>query len=298
MTEKQPIKSIEWQITSRCNYRCEYCFQSKENTSDCSDDVVDKVLEFTGSLGESWFIKLIGGEPFACKRFFEICEKLISQKHTLALTTNFSYPKSDFEKLIDITGEKLTNITASLHLTQIKDIDEFIENCGWFERYKSEKTNFAVTSVLTEENFEHLKKIEQRLSKAGVQFRYQRIKLSGKYCDYSEEIEDYIADKLISNSENTFHFNSFGTKCYTGLYFFRILLNGNVVRCYNSQPIYKLGNIAANTFRPFKKVMPCGSKECTCTTPANRNMIIWGQKSSFLTTVIKTLPEYIIRKLR
>jgi MoaA/NifB/PqqE/SkfB family radical SAM enzyme len=298
MANESIIKSIEWRITDKCNYRCEYCFQSKHKSRDCSDEVRRKVLDFTGSLGGGWFVKLIGGEPFVCGHFFDTCKELVAQGHTLALTTNFSKGREDFERLVEITGDKLTGITASLHLSQVGSVADFIEKCRWFESAKHADTEFTVTSVLTEDNFEQLKAIEKQLKDNGVAFSYQRLKTDGAYAAYTTDIEEYVKDKFISNLENTYQMKSFGTKCYTGMYFFRIMLSGNVLRCYNSQPAFNLGSLVDGTFRPFNKPLPCMSRKCTCTTPANRNMILWDQKSSFITTVARNLPVAVSQRLR
>ncbi len=297
MEIKVPIKSIEWEVTSRCNYKCEYCFQQWKETKDCSDSLVEKVLEFTGSLSDSWFVKLIGGEPFMFKHFFEVCQTLIGQGHCLGLTSNFSFPRSVLERLINCAGGGLKGVSASLHLSQTKDIKEFIDKCEWFLNNKHQNTDFVVTSVLKEDNFEQLKDIANELGKRGVRFEYQRIKIDGKYQRYCDEIEEYIKGKFNSNEDKTFELESFGTKCYTGLYFFRILLSGSVARCYNGQPLYRLGSLAKGSFKPFKKVMPCTAKKCTCSTPANRNMVIWDEKYSPIVTVAKVLPEYVVRKV-
>jgi len=297
MDIKAPIKSIEWEVTSRCNYKCEYCFQVWKETKDCSSELVDKVLELTASLDGRWLVKLIGGEPFLFRHFFRVCETLIKQGHQVSLTSNFSCGQSVLEKLFDCTGANLEGVSASLHLSQTKDLQGFIDKCLWFEHNKHPDTGFVVTSVLKEDNFEQLKWVENELCGKGVRFQYQRIKIDGKYQSYPAEIEEYVKGKLSSNEDKTFQYSSFGTKCYTGLYFFRILLNGSVVRCYNGQPLFKLGSLSDGSFKPFTKMMPCTSKKCTCPTPANRNMVMWDKKYSPIVTAARVLPEYLKRKI-
>lgn len=56
-----------------------------------------------------------------------------------------------------------------------------------------------------------------------------------------------------------------------------------MVRCYNLQPSFYLGNITKGTFKRFKGPRPCMARRCTCVVPANRNMIRFGNKAPTLT---------------
>ena len=186
---KEPVPSFVWNITSKCNYKCPYCYQSKRDSNKtsgrhCSDEVADAVLKLARDLPGSWFIKLIGGEPLIYPRFFEMCEKLVSNGHKLCTTTNFSLPFGQFQRLIDICGEKLVFLTASLHPSQLRSVDEFIDKAVEFNLKKSASTYFKVTSVVIEDDFENLKAIEQLLTERGVFFQYQVLKIGNKYFKY------------------------------------------------------------------------------------------------------------------
>ncbi len=304
MKEARP--SFEWKMTSKCNYKCPYCCQgirdsNKTNGRHCSDEVADAVLKLAEGLPGSWFIKLIGGEPLIYPRFFEMCEKFVSSGHELSTTTNFSLPYNQFQKLIDICGEKLISLTASLHLGQLKSVDEFVDKAVVFNSKKSASTSFIVTSVMMEEDFQNLKAIEQRLTKRGVTFRYQVLKTRGKYFKYKAEVEKYINEKLCLNIETIRDKNFFGTLCHTGELFFRIGINGDVFRCFNDQSCYYLGNISKGTFKRFAKARPCMAKRCTCTSPANRNMICYGEKANkgdIFKTYVYHLPRNFSYKSR
>ena len=111
----------------------------------------------------------------------EICEKVVGLGHKLCMTTNFSLPLKKIEALVDTCGQNLEYITASLHLSQISSIDEFVEKAIAFESIKNRETDFHVNSVVLEDNFEQLREIEEKLSKANVDFKYQIMKIRGKY---------------------------------------------------------------------------------------------------------------------
>ncbi len=142
---KEPRPSFEWQITSKCNYRCPYCCQARGDDNaavgrHCSDKVVDSVFKLIEDLPGCWLAKLIGGEPLIHPRFFEMCEKITGCGHELCTTTNFSLPLREFQRLIDICGEKLVTITASLHPDQVKSIDEFIDKATEFNSKNNSRT--------------------------------------------------------------------------------------------------------------------------------------------------------------
>jgi len=278
----KPKPSLEWIITEFCNYKCPYCCSEGRN-GHCSGDTIKAVYKLLSQLEGSWLVKLIGGEPMVHPRFFEICEKVVGLGHKLCMTTNFSLPLNKLEALVDTCGESLDYITASLHLAQIDSIDEFIEKATAFQSIKNHITDFTVHSVVMEENFEELREIEERLSGAEVDFRYQIMKIRGEYVRYNEEIENYVSDKLIDNTEKLRGRRLFGTLCHTGELFFKINVTGEIVRCYSPQPSFLLGNIQ-QSFTRFKGPKPCLARRCTCTVPANRDMIRYGEKAAAFAT--------------
>jgi len=224
-------------------------------------------------------VKLIGGEPFIHPRFFELCRRLTEAGHGISTTTNLYASRARLHEFLDICGDKLTMLTASLHLTQVKDLDGFIEKAADFHAAKRPGTGFCVSSVLVERDFDTLRGIEERLAERGVPFRYQVLRVNARFVRYRPEIEAYLAGKTPMNTDVIRRHKIFGTLCHTGHLFFKIDINGDVTRCYNHQPHFYLGNIARGTFRRFDGPTPCLSPRCTCVTPANRNMIRFGEKA-------------------
>jgi len=268
------IQSAEWKITYKCNYKCEYCYQLKDKRVDCAPDVVEKVLEFFKAQKESYLIKLIGGEVFCSKDFFRICRELTEAGHKICLGTNLAAHISEFEKFIDLFGDSIEFITGSYHRSQVKDLDVFIEKAALIRNKLNQDAGFMITSVLMDSNFNDLKDLEGKLESRGVEFKYQRLKSEGRYTKYGDEIEKYLSDKLIDNTDNLAGWISERTICTAGHSFLNIAINGDVLRCYNQQKMYNgLGNIAKGTFRKIPKPFPCFSKKCTCTVPINRGMI-------------------------
>ncbi len=289
-----PQPSLEWVVTELCNYSCPYCcFEGKNGH--CSGETMEATYRLLSELEGSWLVKLVGGEPMIHPRFFEICEEVTGRGHRLCMTTNFSLPLKKLERLVDSCGDKLDYVTASMHLDQIDHIDDFVEKAVSFVSMKAAETDFTVTSVVKEDNFEQLKRVEERLTNNGVHTEFQIMKIKGQYVCYNEEIEGYISGKLIRNTETLRGGRLFGTFCHTGRLFFKINVNGEAVRCYSQQPYFYLGNVK-NDFKRYESIKPCLAKQCTCTVPVNRHMICFGEKAS-APVMAKTYVMGLVRDL-
>jgi uncharacterized protein len=100
--EETNYKSLVIAITSRCNFRCVYCYQDRETDQDMNRDIQEKVIKFvdrfitatpTKTLSVTWF----GGEPLLnlegihrlATKFGEMCEKSNVQ-FSQSLVTNGS----------------------------------------------------------------------------------------------------------------------------------------------------------------------------------------------------------------
>ncbi len=146
---KEPQPSFEWIITDRCNYECSYCYQRHyADKRHCSDQTTDAVFALLLILQGTWLVKLIGGEPLIHPRFFEMCRAVTESGHRITTTTNLSLPLVKLQELVDICGDRLDCVTASLHLTQVRSVDSFIEKAAEFNARKHPATTFSVTSVL------------------------------------------------------------------------------------------------------------------------------------------------------
>lgn len=184
------------------------------------------------------------------------------------------------ERVIDTCGDKLERVTASLHLGEIGSVDDFIEKVLAFDARRNRATDFSVVSVLVQDRFEQLKEVARRLAERGIGFSYQPLRVAGKYIRYSDEFEEFLRDKSIPKTQAIRHKKLFGTLCHTGELFFKIEVNGDVVRCYNVQPSYFLGNVTKGTFKRFDGPRPCLARRCSCMVPAGRNMIRFGERAS------------------
>lgn len=298
----KPIPFIYFQITDKCNYRCEYCIQDTENQQNADDDVLDSLIKMIKNLKGTWKFMVMGGEALVHPRFFELVEVIVSHNHNLFLITNFSFPIESYKKLADLCGKRLVKLNASLHLSQVKSIDDFIDKAVEFNNYKPRKTDFAVTSVISDENFEALKSIKLKLKKHNVKMNLQRCRTSTENVKYENKIEEYL-DKNPENSakiSETFDgINPYGVLCNAGYKSFRVLKNGEVQRCATNQPeLFSLGNIVEGTFTPFTQSMPCMAKDCQCcNTVLANHMIEYDLNSELGRRILKIFYVHITRKL-
>lgn len=83
------IKSVNWHITNRCNYSCNFCFAQNLGKNEVS---FEEGLLILNKLSEAGIKKInfAGGEPLLHPRLPEYCEKAKSLGMTVAITTNGS----------------------------------------------------------------------------------------------------------------------------------------------------------------------------------------------------------------
>ncbi len=289
----EPIKGIHWQITDTCNYQCEYCIDRQYNKSFrngfSNQKTIHKVLDTIFKLPGRWQIKFGNNESTLHPGFLDICEAISSSRHTMCLATNFSSSREELKKIIDTCGEKLDFVTASLHLGQT-DVEAFIEKSIWFNSMKHSDTQFAVTNVMTKENFDKLKQLRSTLEKQGIQLRFQIFKYKDRYVTYSRDIEEYIIDKLMINQELLRSKSFFGKECYTGNLYFVIDLHGDAYRCYGMMKDGYLGNIVKGTFKRYSEPTPCLALKCNSELAVDRNLVLFNERRNIV-RIIKCLAK-------
>jgi MoaA/NifB/PqqE/SkfB family radical SAM enzyme len=298
-SQPDPKPMFNWIITDRCNYACPYCSFPNLLVSygHCSDTLISRVFEMVDTLEGQWLIGLIGGEALIHPKIREICSGIRQRGHTITMTTNLGVSRERIQGFIDACGEGLENIMVSLHESQIRDLDSYIGNILYFRDHKYPKTFFHVTSVMTEENFERLREIDQRLEQEGIRLCFQGLTCDGRYVPYPPRIEEYLSGRMTRNAETIRRANFRGRICYSGKYYFVVSNEGHVYRCNNMQPHYYMGDVLKGTFKPLARPIPCLSPRCTCTTAANRNMIRYDEKIGSAKTFLYWYPCGVIQNI-
>jgi MoaA/NifB/PqqE/SkfB family radical SAM enzyme len=279
-----PVPGIEWELTTRCNYDCSYCTQRTYaglHWGDCSNETVDAVLSLLRAREGSWLVKLSGGEPFLHPRFIEITEAVTRMSHRVATTTNFSVPHRILEQFLSAAGLHLDYVTASLHLEQVRDVQAFVDKARWFQSAKPTAARFVVTTVGIESDLPRLQHLVHQFADAGIAFEVAPRKDGSRYAQYTDpEFVEFMNSHPLSHVEEIRGRRMLGTMCHTGSLFVRITLDGDVLRCYNIQPRFALGNVLRGDFRWMDGPKPCLARRCTCTVPANRHMIEYGNRAT------------------
>ncbi len=290
------IKLIDFLITAKCNYHCEYCDQGtdKRKYPQASDAVIDSFISLLKtSFFKNWgIVQLVGGEPTIHPRFIEVVQSIVETENKFQICTNFSKSTEFFLDLIKMAGENFYRMQISFHPSQIKDIDEFIDKSITFYKAKNNDTKFIISSVLTEQDFEKIKYLDKKLSDNGLILDLQHERTEdGFFIKYSEELDDYISNhKKVDCANFSEKINPYGIECFTGINFFAIDALGNCKRCYgDNNYLSRLGNITDGTFNPYNMPIPCLSQKCTCTLPAQCGMINFKKKDVNLADSLKNI---------
>lgn len=83
------IKSVNWHITSQCNYSCKFCFTRNLSSKNVDVDRVKKNLNILYSIGIEK-INFVGGEPLLHPEIMTLCKMSKEIGYTVAITTNGS----------------------------------------------------------------------------------------------------------------------------------------------------------------------------------------------------------------
>jgi len=276
------IDCIEFYLTKKCNYKCEYCIgEFAPQKANANDETVESFIKLIPYLHKQATIKLIGGEPTMHPRFIDLAHCIMKYKHNLHIGTNFSLPNELFCRLIDCSErDNQIRLIVSLHLSQVKSIPDFINKLVSLKEYGNNRITINVVSVLLEEKFDLLKNVRENLMRYGINMNFQRLKINSngvtKFCDYSEETERYLKEVFPKRKASKIvNLNPYGMLCKAGHSFVRIVTDGGVTRCYDSHPkLYNLGNIN-NEWRLLKNAMPCLSDKCTCLLPVDWGLLMF-----------------------
>jgi len=276
------IELIEFYITAKCNFNCEYCYGDfSPQKSHANDETIDNFIKLIPKLHKNAYIKLIGGEPTFHPRFSEVANYILKKNYCLDIGTNFSLPNEIYENLLACS--KLNNqirLIVSLHLSQIKSIPDFINKITSLKDCGKNKLSINVVSVLLEDKLEYLKDIHEELKTHGVNMSFQRLKIIvdgiATFQNYSDDTEKYLKETFPQRKASKIEdLNPYGMLCKTGYSFVRIDTDGNVYRCYDfNEKLFNLGSINKD-WKNLRKIMPCLSDKCTCLLPVNRGLLMF-----------------------
>jgi len=267
-------KFIDFIITQKCTYSCEYCSQSKAQNKikSCSTkETINNFLKLLDEIPCDYEITITGGEAVLHKDFFNLIKKIKEKNFKLSLITNFSFEIDTYKKIFELLDESLNSYSISFHLDEIKNFDKTIEKLNEFIKLKNKNTkiNFLIPIYkINQEKDEKIQKIIRIANKNEINFDFQHIRILNKHIKYSEKETKYINKKKQEKS--------FAKLCNAGYLSAVIYEDGNAYRCYSSRFLKTnyLGNINDDDFALNNGAKPCTQKYCTCPKPQLYNQIL------------------------
>ena len=120
--ENSPLK-IEWSLTSYCNYRCSYCFNTNRGYEKffCSLEQAETAIKHIASANRpSYQVSLHGGEPTSHPQLANIitllCKYLGDRLESLLILTNGSFNEEQLETILKLMEQYSIKIFVSIHL--------------------------------------------------------------------------------------------------------------------------------------------------------------------------------------
>ncbi|MBC7883403.1 MAG: radical SAM protein [Anaerolineae bacterium] len=272
-------RTIEWQTNGICNYDCSYCIQSKKyRQGHPSDEEIDGFLAFFASLPGSWEIKMSGGEPFAFPGFLgRIVPGLAQLPHRVSVLTNLSAPAWALRRFVDLVGDKLVIISASLHREFIS-VEGFLEKAVLLRSWLRPETALVVNSVLVPGTLTDLQAVREAVQAAGLRYFPQVMKTKAGTYAYTSEDQSRVT--TMTGSQPTSHEANLapsyrGRLCWAGVDYFVLDQRGNAFSCRTAKRFGEgyLGNVLAGDCQLHLQPERCRYDICPCTVPANRGMI-------------------------
>jgi len=155
---KKPLE-VKLQITEKCNYSCNFCFNRQGNPKTSSEMPKETAKKIISKLALEGIekVRFTGGEPLLHPNLFELVSFAKSKGLSTMLNTNLSLlPKSKAKKL----GQTCGNILVSLHSLSLNSkVVESIKALG------KEACFLRAATILTKDNILQLEKFHALIEK-------------------------------------------------------------------------------------------------------------------------------------
>ena len=198
-------KSIIWNITDICNYKCSYCQSANNKTQKIVPDLIENINKI-----ENGIIFLYGGEPTLFNGYEYILDNI---KISKGLYSNMS------KDLTCLQDSNISKIICSFHYSQ-QSKEKFLENISKIE----DKIFFTINVMLENEHHKEIvdfyKELVKRYGSRRVSLRliiqknyYDSIDIL-KYKDYLSSYDYFCNNKRIIFDGNLFsQINTKGFEC-------------------------------------------------------------------------------------
>ncbi|MBS5825056.1 MAG: radical SAM protein [Clostridium argentinense] len=199
--EQNPIKTIQFEVTGKCNFNCKHCYNSDSRKN--LDIPLSKIFEIIDDAYEMGVHKicLTGGEPLIRPQIREVLMYLSSKSFSFELYTNgFLLDKSTCDFLNNVNVSK---VKISLDGKDSETHDKFRNKFGSYDKVvqaikylKSINVPVEINSVLHKKNINNIKEMcEFFQNDLGVKYKLDFIINSGNakdnYNDIGISINEY-----------------------------------------------------------------------------------------------------------
>jgi MoaA/NifB/PqqE/SkfB family radical SAM enzyme len=257
-----PSNSIIWNMTRKCNFRCEYCYFPHDNTPVTETLDAQRIKDFLDATGKTWKVGLTGGEPFIYPGIVDICETL-TESHIIGIDTNLSASSRVREFAERVDPARVHNLYVALHIEErerVKGVDAFIRNARLLlDKGFEIIVNYVVHPTL-----------EKRFHEDVAFFGGHGIKITPRpfrgtfdgrrYPEaYGDRARSIFADHPEQGKKVAFNFE--GLPCSAGRTLLRMEPDGTIFRCPGDKTV--LGNVM-DEVRLYEGYPPCTKKRCPC----------------------------------
>ncbi|MBI4447931.1 radical SAM protein [Candidatus Woesearchaeota archaeon] len=287
-----------WNVTAGCNMDCPYCFEGHNKPAHPNMGELDRRLNnLVNSISGVWELRLNGGELFDMPGFLDFFIPAILKKsqHKIAVLTNLTCSLEEVVKLSEMTKDRLSFFSSSLHLMTKNNVSKRLINTNPYEYLEKAKkvkqalnknnpsVNYYVNCVLLPSKLELIKEFKAAYTEAGLPLFFQFLKTglspNLKPHIYSEEdlkkIEAIVGKEVTKNDLVNSAENFKGHNCHAGSKYLIINEEGKAYVCHaaTSNQKHCLGNLSESKVNLFEKPIKCPYQLCTSGIPKIKGII-------------------------
>lgn len=122
-----------YEITNRCNYRCQHCYLGRQVSENLSYEDKKKVIDWVIHSGAIW-LQITGGEPLLDRDFPEIYDYAYSQGLLLNLSTNGSLLTKE-RNAVTLLRRPPYRIAVSMYGASAHSYEKLTRSDGSFDRF-------------------------------------------------------------------------------------------------------------------------------------------------------------------
>ncbi len=186
MENTQNLKSLHWDITNKCNLRCNHCYNANKYFDKKSSEYISAhlTLEEAKNIVDKFYSKgfrhihLLGGEPLAAENLFEIIRYIKHYNMVLTINSNATLLDDKMQDMLINLG--VDQFAASLDGAS-KEINDRVRGEGTFDlvcrnmiefnkkiKQRSAPIETVLVFTLTKANINDLIKMPELASQLGI----------------------------------------------------------------------------------------------------------------------------------